>query len=127
MKSPVLLTIENLKKYFPVRAGFFGKATQFVKAVDDVSLTIRKGEAVGLVGESGCGKTTIGRCILRLIEPDAGKVIFEGVDILGLTRHQMRVKRKDLQIIFQDPYASLNPRMTIGKIISEGMIIHNMF
>ncbi|MBN1355507.1 ATP-binding cassette domain-containing protein [bacterium] len=124
--SKFLLDVRNLRKYFPVRSGFFAKVAAHVKAVDDVSFAIRPGEALGLVGESGCGKTTIGRCILRLIEPDEGKLLFLDEDLMKLSRSQMRIRRRDLQIIFQDPYASLNPRMTVGKIIGEGLIIHRM-
>jgi peptide/nickel transport system ATP-binding protein len=121
-----ILDVKNLKKYFPMRTGFFSKISAHVKAVDDVSFYISTGEALGLVGESGCGKTTIGRCILRLLEPDSGQLLFMGEDLMALSRLEMRRKRRDLQIIFQDPYASLNPRMTIGNIIGEGLKIHGL-
>lgn len=116
-----LVEIENLKQYFPVNVGFM--KTGYVKAVDDVSFFIKKGETLGLVGESGCGKTTIGRTILRLQEPYSGKIIYDGVNI---TNVDMRQYRKKMQIVFQDPYASLNPRMTVGDIVGEPIDIHNL-
>jgi len=119
-----LLEVRNLKKYFPVRRGVLSRVVSHLKAVDDVSFTIEKGETFGLVGESGCGKTTTGRAVLRLIEPDSGEVKFEGVDILKLGSNSVRRLRRDMQIIFQDPYASLNPRMTIRTIIGEPFAIH---
>jgi len=121
-----LLEIRNLKKYFPVRRGVLSRVVSHVKAVDDVSFTIRKGETFGLVGESGCGKTTTGRAVLRLIEPDSGEVCFEGADMLQLGPAALRVLRRDMQIIFQDPYASLNPRMTIRTIVGEPFAIHRI-
>jgi peptide/nickel transport system ATP-binding protein/oligopeptide transport system ATP-binding protein len=121
-----LLEIRNLKKYFPVRRGVFSRVVSHVKAVDDVSFTIRKGETFGLVGESGCGKTTTGRAVLRLIEPDSGEICFEGADMLQLGTAALRVLRRDMQIIFQDPYASLNPRMTIRTIVGEPFAIHGI-
>ena len=121
-----LLEIHNLKKYFPVRRGVLSRAVSHVKAVDDVSFTIRKGETFGLVGESGCGKTTTGRAVLRLIEPDSGEVRFEGADMLQLGSAALRILRRDMQIIFQDPYASLNPRMTIRTIVGEPFAIHDI-
>ncbi|MBM2838777.1 MAG: Peptide transporter substrate-binding protein [Deltaproteobacteria bacterium] len=121
-----LLEIKNLKKSFPVNGSFFSKDVGSVKAVNDVSLSIAKGKVLGLVGESGCGKSTLGRCILRLIEPDSGEVYYEGRDILGLTGREMKGKRRDMQIIFQDPYASLNPRMTVGDAIGEGLVVHKV-
>lgn len=124
--QPVLLTIDHVKKHFPLKKGFFGGVKSWVKAVDDVSLTVRKGRTLGLVGESGCGKTTLGRTILRLVEPTEGKIIYDGTDITGLDRGQMRAMRRKMQIIFQDPYASLNPRMTIGAALMEPMIIHQL-
>jgi peptide/nickel transport system ATP-binding protein/oligopeptide transport system ATP-binding protein len=128
MPEPVqaLLEIRNLKKYFPVRRGVLSRVVSHVKAVDDVSFTIRKGETFGLVGESGCGKTTTGRAVLRLIEPDSGEVRFEGADMLQLGTAALRVLRRDMQIIFQDPYASLNPRMTIRTIVGEPFAIHGI-
>ncbi len=125
LQSP-LLRIRNLKKYFPIRRGVFSRVVAHVKAVDDISFEIGKGETFGLVGESGCGKTTAGRAILRLIEPDAGQIQFDGVDLLQLDSAALRKKRRDMQIIFQDPYASLNPRMTIRSIVGEPFAIHNL-
>jgi oligopeptide transport system ATP-binding protein len=121
-----LLEIRNLKKYFPIRRGILSRVVSHVKAVDDVSFTIRKGETFGLVGESGCGKTTTGRAVLRLIEPDSGEICFEGADMLQLGSAALRVLRRDMQIIFQDPYASLNPRMTIRTIVGEPFAIHGI-
>jgi len=120
-----LIEVRNLKKYFPAGARLFGAGNAFVKAVDDVSFNIRSGETFGLVGESGCGKSTIGRCILRLIEPTSGKVSFLGQDLLSLSSDALRRLRRDMQIIFQDPYSSLNPRMTVGQIVGEPLLIHN--
>ena len=120
------MSVNQLKKYFPVHKGFFSRVTDYVKAVDDVSFFVNQGEVFGLVGESGCGKTTIGRCVLRLLEPDGGSIIFDDLDLCRLDASELRKKRRDMQIIFQDPYASLNPRMTVGKIIAEGMIIHGI-
>jgi peptide/nickel transport system ATP-binding protein len=122
----VLLEIKNVKKHFPIRGGIFGGVQSWVKAVDDVSLTVRKGRTLGLVGESGCGKTTLGRTILRLIEPTAGTINYNGTDITKLDREAMRQMRRKMQIIFQDPYASLNPRMTIGAALAEPMTIHKI-
>lgn len=124
--QPVLLQIEKVKKHFPLQKGFFGGVKSWVKAVDDVTLSVRKGRTLGLVGESGCGKTTLGRTILRLIEPTEGKIIYDGTDITTLDREAMRAMRRKMQIIFQDPYASLNPRMTIGAALMEPMIIHGL-
>jgi peptide/nickel transport system ATP-binding protein len=124
-KQPHLI-VKNLKTYFPVKKGIFGKVIDQVKAVDDVSFEVYPGETVGLVGESGCGKTTLGRTILRLVEPTEGEIIFEGNRINELSKESMRRLRKDIQIIFQDPYSSLNPRMTIGEAIMEPMRIHNV-
>ncbi|MBK9040499.1 MAG: ABC transporter ATP-binding protein [Bdellovibrionales bacterium] len=124
--NPVLLEIKNLKKYFPLKKGIFGSILSSIHAVDDVSLTVRKGRTLGLVGESGCGKTTLGRALLRLVEPTSGEIIYNGVDITKLGRNEMRAMRRKMQIIFQDPYASLNPRMTIGAAIMEPMVIHNL-
>lgn len=122
----VLLDVRNLKTYYPVVGGVLRRRTGWVKAVDDVSFAIKRGETLGLVGESGCGKTTVGRSIIRLLKPIGGEVMFEGRDILKLPSDQMKKARKDLQIIFQDPYGSLNPRMPVGDIIGEGLMVHGM-
>lgn len=124
--SPVL-EVKNLKTYFPVRKGIFGKAHEYIRAVDNVSFTVFPGETLGLVGESGCGKTTLGRTILRLIEPTAGNVMFKGIDIAKLSGKDLRKVRKNLQIIFQDPYSSLNPRISIGSAIMEPMKVHGIY
>ena len=121
-----LLVVKNLKKFYPVKTGVLQRVTAHVQAVDDVSFTVRKGETFGLVGESGCGKTTIGRTVLRLIEPTAGSVEFDGVDILALKGKQLKTVRRDMQIIFQDPYASLDPRVPIGDSVIEGLNIHGI-
>ena len=126
-KNPVILEIKNLEKHFPLKTGFFGNVKEWVKAVDSVSLKVRKGRTLGLVGESGCGKTTLGRTILRLIEPTKGSIVYNGQDITHLGSSELRALRRKIQIIFQDPYASLNPRMTIGAAIAEPLIIHNLF
>lgn len=124
--SQVLLNVENLVKYFPIKAGLFKRVVNHVKAVDDVSFQVHKGETLGLVGESGCGKTTTARTVLRLQEPTSGVVEFEGRNILTLTRAELRLLRRDMQIIFQDPYSSLNPRLTVGQIIGEPLLIHGI-
>lgn len=121
-----LLQVRNLKKYFPVRRGILGRVANHLKAVDGISFEVDRGETFGLVGESGCGKTTAGRAVLRLIEPDSGDVQFDGVSLLKLDSAGLREKRRDMQIIFQDPYASLNPRMSIRSIVGEPFIIHNI-
>ena len=121
-----LLKVEHLKVYFPVKKSFFGKTLKEFKAVDDVSFIVNKGETLGLVGESGCGKTTLGRALIRLIQPTSGAIFFNGKDIAGIPDDQFRKMRKDIQIIFQDPYGSLNPRMTIGQAINEPMKIHSI-
>src|SRR5438309_5726466 len=121
-----LLSVQHLKKYFPIHRGIFSKVAAYVRAVDDISFTINKGETFGLVGESGCGKTTAGRAILRLLEPDGGAIGFDGIDLLSLGKQELRRKRRDMQIIFQDPYASLNPRMTIKTIVGEPFAIHRI-
>ena len=121
-----LLCVEHLKKYFPIHRGIFGRVADYVKAVDDISFNIHTGETFGLVGESGCGKTTAGRAILRLLEPDGGTIRFDGIDLRSIGRQQLRRKRRDMQIIFQDPYASLNPRMTIRTIVGEPFAIHRI-
>jgi len=118
------LEVRNLVKYFPVRGGVFQRVVDWVQAVDDVSFTIERGETVGLVGESGCGKTTVGRTILRLLEPTSGEVWFENANLVDLSNKELKEKRRDLQIIFQDPYSSLDPRMTVGESIGEGLRIH---
>jgi oligopeptide transport system ATP-binding protein len=126
MAETPLLIVKNLKKYFPIRGGLFSREVARVHAVDDVSFTIQKGETLGLVGESGCGKSTTGRCILRLIEPTSGEVTFEGQNVTALDKRSLRHLRRDMQIIFQDPYASLNPRMTVGSIVGEALVIHKL-
>ncbi len=125
-KTVDLVQVKNLVKHFPVRGGLLQRVLAWVKAVDDVSFTIREGETLGLVGESGCGKTTVGRTILRLIEPTSGSVYFRGVDVASLRRGELKEMRRNMQIIFQDPYASLDPRMPIGESVIEGLKIHNI-
>ena len=123
----IILEVKNLKMYFPVGGGFLSrKPVGYVKAVDDVSFTVKRGETLGLVGESGCGKTTTGRCILQLYKPTAGQIIFNGEDLAKLDSKKMRAKRREMQVIFQDPYSSLNPRMTAGNIIGEPLIVHGL-
>ena len=125
--SDILLEVNNLKMYFPVTSGMlFQRTVAHVKAVDDVSFTVKRGETLGLVGESGCGKTTTGRCILQLYKPTDGQVKFEGQDLTKLGTKQMRAMRREMQVIFQDPYSSLNPRMTAGNIIGEPLIVHGL-
>ena len=121
-----LLEIHNLKKHFPVGGGLLSRNKGSVKAVDGVNLTVNEGETLGLVGESGCGKSTLGRTILRLIEPTGGEVLFQGKNLLALSPRELREMRREMQIIFQDPYASLNPRMRVGDIIGEGLEIHKL-
>ncbi|GEN44776.1 ABC transporter ATP-binding protein [Alkalibacillus haloalkaliphilus] len=125
MSNPIL-EVNNLKKYFDVKGGVFGRKVGEVKAVDDVTFTVNEGEILGIVGESGCGKSTTGKALLRLIEPTDGEVKFEDQDITQLDDEAMRKLRKDMQIIFQDPYASLNPRHTVEKIVGEPLLVHGM-
>lgn len=123
---PALLEVEDLHTHFPIKGGLFGRTVDHFRAVNGVSFKLKKGKTLGLVGESGCGKTTLGRTILRLIEPTAGKIVYDGVDLTKLDKKQMKAMRSRMQIIFQDPYSSLNPRMTIGEILLEPMILHNI-
>lgn len=125
-KQRVLLQVSGLKQYFPIRGGILGRVVNHVRAVDDVSFTIYEGETVSIVGESGCGKSTTGRAILRLDEPTGGQITFNGVDLLSLSKEQMRKMRKDMQVIFQDPYSSLNPRQTVGDILREALSIQKV-
>src|SRR5215204_5425224 len=125
-KGETLVEVKNLVKYFPVRAGLLQRVVNQVKAVDDVSFVVKKGETLGMVGESGCGKTTIGRTMLRLIEPTSGSVNFEGKDVFALPPRELKVVRRDMQIIFQDPYASLDPRVPIGESVMEVLHIHRL-
>jgi oligopeptide/dipeptide ABC transporter ATP-binding protein len=122
-----LLRVEGLVKHFPIKAGLFKHTVGYVRAVDGVDLTIRERETLGVVGESGCGKTTLGRTIMKLLEPTAGRIIFEGRDLASLSRRQMRPVRRHLQVVFQDPYASLNPRMTVREIVAEPLRIHRLY
>ncbi|MFD2369742.1 ABC transporter ATP-binding protein [Brevibacillus sp. GCM10020057] len=121
-----LLVVKNLKKYYPITGGVLGGEIGVVKAVDDVSFSVKRGETLGLVGESGCGKSTTGRSLLRLIEPTAGEVHFDGVNVTALSADEMRKMRRDMQIVFQDPFASLNPRHNIEKILEEPLVVHGI-
>ncbi|MFN2383014.1 MAG: ABC transporter ATP-binding protein [Gemmatimonadota bacterium] len=124
--APALLAVRDLRKYFPIRKGFWSRTVGQVKAIDGISFDIFPGEVLGLVGESGCGKTTTGRCILRLIEPTSGRVEFAGEDVLALDKRGLRTIRGEMQIIFQDPYSSLNPRITVGAMLAEALKIHEI-
>lgn len=124
--SDTLLEVKNLQKFFPIKKGLFSKTVGYVKAVDDVSFTIKRGQTLGLVGESGCGKTTVGRSILRLIEPTGGEVYFDGKNITQMSQDELKDMRKEMQIIFQDPYSSLNPRITVGGMLTEILKFHHI-
>jgi oligopeptide transport system ATP-binding protein len=124
--TETLLKVEGLKKHFPIPGGILGKTVGHVKAVDGVSFEVRKGETLGIVGESGCGKSTTGRMLLRLIEPSEGKVSFEDKEVTKLSNSELRKLRRDMQMVFQDPFASLNPRHTVGKILEEPLIVHGI-
>ncbi len=126
MNDGILVNVENLVMYFPVLAGIMRRRVADVKAVDGISFYVKKGETLGLVGESGCGKTTTGRCILALYKATGGKIFFEGKDITKVKGKDRRVLRRNMQLIFQDPYASLDPRMTAGSIIGEPLLVHHL-
>jgi oligopeptide transport system ATP-binding protein len=126
MKTP-LLQVRNLKKEFPIKGGLFGRTVQTVKAVNHISFTLHKGETLGLVGESGCGKSTTGKLLLRLIEPTDGEVLFENENIFTFSKEKMRKARRDMQMVFQDPFASLNPRHSVEKILEEPLIVHGLY
>ena len=121
------LRVENLSKWYPINPGFLRPVKEYIKAVDDVSFEVYRGETLGLVGESGCGKSTLGRTLLRLIEPSAGSIIFDNVDVQSLDDDELRMMRRDVQIIFQDPYSALNPRLTVGESIMEPLQVHNLY
>ncbi len=124
--SDIILEAKGIKKYFPIKKGFFQRVVGQVKAVDDIDFVVKRGETLGLVGESGCGKSTLGRTLIRLYEPTAGEIQFDGANFLKAKGQNLREQRKDIQMIFQDPYASLDPRMTVGQIIEQPFHIHNM-
>ena len=126
MDSDYIVKAKNLKKYFPVKRNFFGKPEAYLLAVDDVSFGLSRAETLGLVGESGCGKSTLGRCLIRLLEPTSGEIEILGKNILAIRGDEMLQARKNMQIVFQDPYSSLNPRQTCGDIIAEGLIVHKI-
>jgi len=126
-RGELLLSVKNLKKYFPIKEGvLIDRTVDYVKAVDDVSFDIRTGETLGLVGESGSGKSTTGFCVLQLLKPTSGSVLFDGEELTTMSKREMRAIRREIQIVFQDPYASLNPRMTVGDIVSEPLLIHSV-
>jgi oligopeptide/dipeptide ABC transporter ATP-binding protein len=125
-RARTLIATDSVSKYFPLRGGFFGRSSRFVRAVEGVSIGVRRGETMGLVGESGCGKSTLGRLMLRLLEPTFGRVVFDGHDVTERTQRELRPLRRRMQIIFQDPYSSLNPRMTVREIVGEAIRIHKL-
>ena len=123
-EKKILVDVQELRTYFPIQGGVVRKTIGHVHAVEDVSFQIRRGKTLGVVGESGCGKSTTGRTLLRLIQPTAGRVLFDGVDLSALSKEEMRKKRRDMQLVFQDPYASLNPRMTVRRLLEEPLVTH---
>ncbi|MCE9625511.1 MAG: ATP-binding cassette domain-containing protein, partial [Deltaproteobacteria bacterium] len=122
----MLLEAKNIVKKFPIKGGFLGRTKGYVHALSDVSISVEKGQTVGLVGESGCGKTTLARLIMRLMEPNSGQVIFDGQEITHLKEGKLRPMRRRFQMIFQDPFSSLNPRMTVGQILTEPLVVHKI-
>jgi peptide/nickel transport system ATP-binding protein len=125
-KGEAMITVEELRVWYPLRKTWLGKPVQYTKAVDGVSFDVYRGETLGLVGESGCGKTTLGRALLRLVDPTAGRILFEGSDLVALTPRELKKRRSQIQLIFQDPYSSLNPRLRVGPAIAEVMKVHGM-